>query len=234
MLKSAAVSAVCIFVLVGCATTPPEQSRKRASIPSATSFGFYHKVEKGQTLWKISRIYGVDMDELTHVNNIREDTPVEMGQLILIPRKKEEAVAARPVVTGVSGSAGSAFLPGEDFIWPLKGRIIAAYGQFTDSLLNKGLNIEPRSNADVYAARSGKVIFYNDNFGVFGKTVIIDHGDGLSTVYTHASDVFVKVGDRVERGTRIARAGRIQGGRPYLHFEIRKSHASQNPYHYLP
>ena len=64
---------------------------------------------------------------------------------------------------------------------------------------------------------------------------MIDHGDGLSTVYARNSEVFVKIGDEVQRGVRIAKVG--QAGRDknsYLHFEIRKRHVPQNPYFYLP
>jgi murein DD-endopeptidase MepM/ murein hydrolase activator NlpD len=102
-------------------------------------------------------------------------------------------------------------------------------------MVNKGINIAPTGSPDVLAMRSGKVIFYADNFGSFGKTIIIDHGDGLSTVYARNQDVFIKPGEWVKKGSVIAKAG--SAGRDkdiYLHFEIRRSGAPQNPYYYLP
>ena len=102
-------------------------------------------------------------------------------------------------------------------------------------MLNKGINIQPYSGSDVVAARSGRVVFYADNFGGYGKTIIIEHEDGLSTVYARNQSVFTKAGESVQKGAVIAKAG--SAGRDkntYLHFEIRKGHIAQNPYYYLP
>ena len=95
--------------------------------------------------------------------------------------------------------------------------------------------IQPSGNLDVIASRNGRVVFLSENFGGFGKTLIVDHGDGLSTVYARNLAVFVKAGDNVQKGQLIARAG--SAGRDknvYLHFEVRKGYVSQNPYYYLP
>jgi murein DD-endopeptidase MepM/ murein hydrolase activator NlpD len=122
----------------------------------------------------------------------------------------------------------------EEFIWPIKGRVISAFGQTFNNMINKGINIQPYGALDVVAARSGRVIFYNDNFENFGKTIIIGHNDGLSTIYARNSEVFIRVGDKVQKGTLIAKAG--SAGRDkttYLHFEVRKGHIPQNPFFYL-
>jgi murein DD-endopeptidase MepM/ murein hydrolase activator NlpD len=81
---------------------------------------------------------------------------------------------------------------------------------------------------------SGRVIFSEDKVRGFGKTVIIDHGDGIQTVYSHNSEILVKIGEDVRQGKPVAKVG--SGGRgnsPYLHFEIRKRHKPQNPFYYL-
>lgn len=239
-------------LLAGCATV---QKTSTSPVRPAGIGGTYHRVKKGQTLWRISRIYGVDIDDITGVNRLREDAPIEIGQVLFIPRR---AVSSLPTDAGTgsktavsapssavsSASAGGgitryapASSSGEDFIWPMKGRIISSYGRDSNDMPNRGIDIEPRCSSDVSAARSGRVVFHNDNFGLFGKTIIIDHGDGLSSVYTNVSDVFVKIGEILARGARIARvnaSGAAAGRRPYLHFEIRKAYASRNPYYYLP
>jgi murein DD-endopeptidase MepM/ murein hydrolase activator NlpD len=182
--------------------------------------GIYHRVERGQTLWRISKIYNVDVDELAQINHIPDTTAVEIGQLIFVPNRQ------RPKAIEYSS---------DDFIWPLRGKVIATFGQTYNNMLNKGLNIQPYANLDIVAARSGRVIFYSDNFGSFGKTLIIDHGDGFSTVYARNEEVFIRIGDSVQKGNVISRAG--QAGRDksrYLHFEIRKGSIPQNPYYFLP
>jgi len=213
-----------LVLLSGCATAPTTTTTaviKPDNIP-----GTFHKVEKGQTLWKISKIYNIDIDDLAQINHISDSTKIEVGQKILIPKYLKKQTNP---VNNFSGNNT------DDFSWPLRGKIIASFGQTVNSMLNKGIDITPIENYNVTASRSGKIVFCNPNFTGFGKTIIIDHGDGFSTVYTRNAEVFVKTGDTVERGAVIAKAG--QTGRnknTYLHFEIRKGSNAQNPYFYLP
>jgi LysM repeat protein len=206
-----------LFGFMGCATLPPVASPVSTKIP-----GIYHRVEKSQTLWKISKIYNVSLEELVKINRIFDSASIEVGQTIFIPQQKKPL----PFANQYSG---------EDFIWPVKGRVIATFGQNYNNMINKGMNIEPHRPQDVLAARSGKVIFYSPDFKGFGKTIIIDHGDGFSTVYAGNSEVLIKTGDIIQKGASIAKIGSMRRGRnPYLHFEIRKEHIAQNPYFYLP
>lgn len=201
----------------GCAPTPYIKPTSPSGLP-----GVYHRVERGETLWSISKAYDAHLEELARINRIPDSSSIEVGQLIFIPNRQ----TARNVQLKYAS---------DDFIWPVKGRVIATFGQTHNNIINKGINIQPRSTGDVMAARSGKIVFYSDNFGGYGKTIIIDHGDGLSTVYARNSDVFVRIGEAVQKGAVIAKAG--YAGRDkntYLHFEIRKGHIAQNPYYYLP
>jgi len=181
--------------------------------------GIYHRIENGQTLWRISKIYSVDLDEIVRINRIFDVTNIEIGQIIFIPGyPKKQYLPAKVSM--------------EDFSWPLKGKVIASFGQTFSDMVNKGINIQGLKGQDVIASRSGKVVFYNSDFDNFGKTIIIDHGDGFTTVYARNSEVFVKIGDYVQKGTAIAKVG--PSSKDYLHFEIRKSYIPQNPYFYLP
>ena len=206
------------FYFAGCATTPYV---KPVLTPPGIP-GVYHRVEKGQTLWRISKMYNVELEEIVGINHISDATAIEVGQLIFIPRRQ---IAQAPTVKYSS----------DDFIWPLKGKVISTFGQTFNNIINKGINIQPYGNQDVIAARDGRVVFYADDFGVFGKTLIIDHGDGLSSVYARNSQVFAKVGDGIKKGAVIAKAGTAgRDKNTYLHFEIRKGPAPQNPHYYLP
>lgn len=204
--------------ILGCASSP----YLTPAAPPTGLPGVYHRVEKGETLWRISKAYDVDLEELARINRILDSSSIEIGQSIFIPNRQAKK--------GIHIKYAN-----DDFIWPLKGRVIAAFGQTHNSIINKGINIQPRASFEVIAARSGKVVFYSDNFGGYGKTIIIDHADGLSTVYARNAHVFIKPGESVQKGAVIARAG--SSGRDkeeYLHFEIRKGHIAQNPYYYLP
>ena len=213
-----------IFILAGCATaphagpltpayTPPKIERQKAP-------GVYHRVEKGQTLWRIAKYYNVDIEKIVKANRIPDIAQVSAGQLIFIPeaQKREVPVSAAP-----------------DFIWPVRGKVASFYGSKKDGVLNKGIDICARSGADVVASKAGKVVFADTKLKGYGQTIIIDHLDGFSTLYAQNSAILVKPQSMVRQGEPIARVG--SSGRakePCLHYEIRKGDKPQNPFYYLP
>jgi murein DD-endopeptidase MepM/ murein hydrolase activator NlpD len=213
------ILAFCGLNLTGCATVPLSRPTQVSGMP-----GVYHRVEKGHTLFKISRMYSIDIDELVRINHISDSSRIETGQLIFVPNRK------KPTATLSSSAHGS-----EDFIWPVRGKVISGFGSFSNNMANRGINIQPYSNKDIVASRSGRVVFYSPDFYNYGKTLIIDHGDGFSSVYARNSEVFIKVGEYVRQGALVAKTG--SSGRDkneYLHFQIRKGHIPQNPNFYLP
>ncbi|MBM3246467.1 MAG: LysM peptidoglycan-binding domain-containing protein [Candidatus Omnitrophica bacterium] len=195
----------------GCATLPPVGPAVSPQVP-----GIYHRVERGQTLWRISKMYDVDLNEIARINRIGDATNIEVGQLIFIPRQNKPQYHAEYKSSNL-----------DDFIWPLRGKVIASFGQNFNNMVNKGLNIQPYRTQNVVAASGGKVVFSSDNFESFGKTIIIDHGNGFMTVYAKNSQIFVRPGELVQKGSLIAKVDN------YLHFQIRKGHIAQNPYFYL-
>jgi len=209
-------------LIAGCTTITPYTKPVLPSSTGQLTVGIYHRVEAGQTLWRISKIYNVDTDDILRINRIPADATIEIGQLILIP--------SRTSIQNIPAKSST-----DDFIWPLKGRVIANFGSSYRNLINKGINIQAMPGTDIYATRSGRVVFYAENFGNFGKTIIIDHGDGLRSVYSRISETFVHSGENVQRGALIGRAGTsIRDKNIYLHFEIRKGALAQNPLFYLP
>ncbi len=211
--------AICLFILAGCATVP-----KTASLPKPPSGlnGFYHRVEKGQTLWGISKQYNIDLDQLVEINRITDKTALEVGQMVFISSVLQEEVK----------KINLNLIKAEDnFIWPLKGRQLGNFGEVINGRVNKGINIvSSGANTIVFAARSGKVVFCAPSFKSYGSTVIIDHGDGFLTVYAFKAELLVKAGDSVLQGASIARLA----GQRQLYFELRKGHIPQNPTFFLP
>ena len=210
-----------VLLVAGCATVPPYTGPVIPASPQLVS-GMQHRVQAGQTLWKISTLYGVEIDEILRVNHISEEAKIEIGQLLLIPsRGKPQNITLK------SG--------GDDFIWPLKGRVISGFGLNYRNLMNKGINIQASIGAQVFATRGGRIVFSAANFGNFGKTIIIDHGDGLRSVYSRVSQIYVRLGEIVQRGSMIGSVGTsVRDKNSYLHFEIRKGALPQNPLFYLP
>ena len=182
--------------------------------------GIYHKVEKGQTLWRIAKFYNVNMDDIVRLNRIPNATQITVGQLLFIPN----TTAPKPETFEAS-----------DFIWPARGKVVFFYGSKKDGVFNKGIDIAVNKNTDIMASRAGRVVFYDTKLKGYGQTVIIDHLDGFSTLYAYNSAVFVKQGDQVKPGQIIARAGSPPGSSgARVHFQIRKGSKPQNPFYYLP
>ncbi len=82
--RSALFAVICLlFMVCGCATVPRTlPSGPQVASPAA---GLYHTVTAGQTLWRISRIYGVDLQALKSANRITDPTQLAVGQRLLIP-----------------------------------------------------------------------------------------------------------------------------------------------------
>jgi murein DD-endopeptidase MepM/ murein hydrolase activator NlpD len=98
---------------------------------------------------------------------------------------------------------------------------------------HEGVDFAAETGTPINAAASGKVI-YADFHPAYGKSVEIDHGNGLVTRYAHGSELLVKEGDLVVRGQRISRVGSTgRSTGPHLHFEVRLNGVAQNPGRFL-
>ncbi len=93
-------------------------------------------------------------------------------------------------------------------------------GKPIDHQVHLGMDIASTARVEIKAANRGKVIF-TDYLGIYGNTIILDHGQGLFSLYSHLSRIDVQVGDMVEQGTIIARSGATgMAGGDHLHFSI--------------
>ena len=98
---------------------------------------------------------------------------------------------------------------------------------------HEGIDFMAEHGAPIQAAAGG-VVVYSDFHPQYGNMVEIDHGNGLSTRYAHASTRAVKVGDVVMRGAKlgeVGRTGRATG--THLHFEVRRNGPPQDPARFL-
>ena len=218
-------------------TVPAKFEQELRKIDEPHDVGFLkYSVKKGDTIWKISREYGVSPETIIRINSIPDVTNIKTGQEIQIPVQNTaqntilvQNVYSEPVIKN-SGNASA-----QGFIWPLKNRILTQFNQFKNGVKNTGIDIEAAENEDVLAANSGKVIAVSDNAEGGGKIVVIEHKKGVHTWYAHNSLVFVKIGMQVKCGQVIAKAGQSGSAeRPKLHFKIFINDKPVNPISYLP
>ncbi len=216
-----------VVTLTGCATVrkpvvPSGTAIPAVSVKSTVPQGVKHKVRKGETLWRIAKIYGVSVDDIIQANAIPNAASIEQNQLILIP-----GVAA---VKNVESSASTE--KDGDYVWPVKGKVIAYFDDRKSGVANAGIDVSAVEGEVVGAAREGRVVLA-DRLSGNGFTVILDHSDGFFTVYAHNERLMVKLGDYVLKGEKIAQVAR-EGSLAYLHFEVRKGQKPTNPLYYLP
>lgn len=120
------------------------------------------------------------------------------------------------------------------FSWPVRGKILSAYGAKSNGLFNDGINISAKQGATVKAAENGVVAYAGNEVKGMGNLIIIQHSGGWMTVYAHMDSMNVKRGTRVNVGQKIGAVGKTgKVDSPQLHFEIRKGTKAYNPNAYL-
>ena len=149
---------------------------------------------------------------------------------LIVERQREEQArrdAARRAAL-LAGKAPEPVLGGPGvFSWPVSGPITSPYGLRTNPFggggmdFHPGLDIGAPMGATIIAAAGGRII-YAGWYGGYGNAVIVDHGANTVSLYGHCSQVFVGVGQDVQRGQAIAAIGStgVSTG-PHLHFEVR-------------
>ncbi len=120
------------------------------------------------------------------------------------------------------------------FRWPVRGRVIAAFGPNPNGVQNDGINLAVPEGTPIKAAEDGVVAYAGNELKGYGNLVLVRHANGFVTAYAHASDILVKRGDSVKRGQVIAHSGQTGNvTSPQLHFEIRKGATPVDPSQYL-
>jgi murein DD-endopeptidase MepM/ murein hydrolase activator NlpD len=147
--------------------------------------------------------------------------------------------ATTGTATGTAASSGTSFAaaldsavsaasPGATYVKPLNGRVTSEFGPRWGTM-HKGLDLAAPAGSPIRAVTGGTVRRADWNGG-YGNAVVIDHGNGLSTLYGHAASLNVKPGQKVGAGDIIAREGSTGDSTgPHLHFEVRKNDKQIDP-----
>ena len=163
----------------------------------------------------------------------RETAEQAYRELIETSRQIEQMI--KRIQSGdknVGGSTGT-------MTWPAEGEITSPFGWrvhpiFGTQRLHTGIDIGA-DYGDAIRAADGGVVIHSDWMGGYGNAVIIDHGNGISTLYAHNSQLLVSEGQTVAKGQTVARCGSTgYSTGPHLHFEVRQNGSPVNPLNYLP
>ncbi|MBI2104627.1 MAG: peptidoglycan DD-metalloendopeptidase family protein [Candidatus Omnitrophica bacterium] len=164
--------------LAGCETIPEASSAPRSSRPAAPAFqGSYHYVQRGETLWRIARSYGLEVNALARANRLRDASALRVGQKLFIPVPAES----------------------QAFFWPARGRV----GRSGSS----GVSISAPPGSLVRASRSGRVAVATHRLSGWGKAVVLDHLDGYLTVYAGLDQLLAAPGANLRQGVPLGSLG---------------------------
>ncbi len=184
----------------------------------------------------------------------KQDVAVQVGQLedtsaqaeadleALVRAKQEEEDARRAAERRAAQLAGVSLppepgAPGQ-LLWPVSGPITSPFGMrmhpvYGRPILHAGIDIAANTGTTIAAAADGRVIVAGTQ-GDCGKMVAIDHHGGLSTIYCHMSQIFVGVGQDVQRGQAIGAVGMTGDATgPHVHFQVMENGHPVDPMSFL-
>lgn len=234
---------IILLFCIGCSGTQSSQSK-----------GVWYELQPGDTLGVVSERFGVEQLTIQQENEIYDPGDLTVGMRIFIPGVHSvrvqrqapirEVPSHKIVIEGIpdnkivkrtqpSPRVTHRKKGAKPLMWPSMGTISSGFGM-RHGRMHLGIDITRDGGYDIRAAASGKVVFSGRKSG-YGKCIIIDHGRGLRTLYAHNRTNYVGRGQRVKKGSIIAkmgRTGRVTG--IHLHFEVQVNGKQQNPLRYLP
>lgn len=164
-----------------------------------------YTVQAGDTLTRIAKKLGLTPDALQSANpKLKNIHNLTIGQKLNVPSQTQRPPnpAAQTVRTGLQKNT---------WVWPVSGKITSNYGNrslaVAGSTFHGGIDISARTGTPVKASQAGTVTYARFDSSGFGNTILIDHGAGWKTRYSHNSQLLVKEGQAVIAGQTIALVG---------------------------
>ena len=192
------------------------------------------KAERNVVLQKAQNDRAVAMQAIEELN-------ASSAQISAMLKERQAARAAAAAAAAQSAGQGSSYtwVQGTGQLgWPVSGEITSPYGYrvhpiWGTTIYHSGIDIGVDEGTPVHAADSG-VIVWSGWMGGYGYAVVIDHGNGLSTLYGHNSELAVDEVQSVSKGQVVAYAGSTGNSTgPHVHFEVRENGDPVDPMGYL-
>ena len=224
-----------INTLLGCnELKDPDRLPPGATLQIPNQDGIFYVFRKGDTLKKIADRFGIYEEAIWAANSMDRSSVLEVGKTTLFLPGTKPITVVQQAEGGKKDSISSPTKKAGGFVWPLQGRINSSFGWRRDPFSRRkdfhtGLDIKGTHGRPVGAAKAGTVV-YAGWMGGYGRTVVINHGGGYTTLYGHCSKLLVSQGQKVEARKIIARCGSTgRSTGTHLHFEVRRNNVPINP-----
>lgn len=200
--------------------------------------GVSHLIKKGDTVDKIAKKYKIDKEVIVKQNQLEEGEELLISSALIIPGAKK----SMPVYKPSYGTSAPSNIASYHAI-PTGGRLVkpvASNARLTQGFRrgHYALDWGNRNKGPIFAAAGGKVVRSDYGWnGGYGNVIIIDHGNGMQTLYAHNEKIYVTRGQYVEQGQTISwmgNSGRVYGPTGiHLHFEVRINGVKYNPMNFF-
>jgi lipoprotein NlpD len=190
----------------------------------------FHTIARGESLDDVARRYNVDLRSLALLNRMQAPYRVARGDRVFLPAmaRAHGAPASPPVNTERAGET-PALHSNALFRWPLRGQVVARFGDQPGGGRIDGVEIAGREGAEITAAADGDVVYAGSDLTAYGTLVLVRHDGDFVTAYGYARRALVREGQRVRAGQAIAELGQRGGGGPRLLFQVRRGAAAIDP-----
>ncbi|MCU7835548.1 MAG: peptidoglycan DD-metalloendopeptidase family protein [gamma proteobacterium symbiont of Taylorina sp.] len=249
------------IVASGCTSTyAPVEQRNAAKSKDTRKYSGktpkYYTIKKGDTLFSIAWLYGLDYKTIAKRNNIIKPYRIYVGKKIRLTGsaakskvKNTRTVSNKKKTVRYTGKTKKTIKKSTiakshvkiihkvksstklNWVWPVKGKIIQ---QYSPKRGKKGIDISAAQGTLIKSSEAGKVVYSGQGLVGYGRMLIIKHNETYLSAYAHNQNLMVTEGESVKKGQNIARLGRSGTDRFKLHFEIRKNGKPVNPMSYLP
>ena len=229
---------VCValpLALIGCATVD-NVKLEAAKIAEAAR-------QHAEVVYQRQQKYFAEHEVLKTFEDAGEHSEAEVLKVLHAARSKSaspsgsassSAAMTNKPAPRVAGAATPARAEG-GLHWPVEAGVISSEYGARWGKMHKGIDIAAEVGEPVYAVAEGEVVYAGDGLRGYGNVVIIQHRDGISSLYAHNSELKVKQGEHVAQGSLIALMGSTgHSTGPHVHFELRQGDVAVNPHTLLP
>jgi len=192
--------------------------KKPSPIPSTGKNNTKYKVRKGDTLYGISRKFGIPVESLCKINSISNKNRLNVGTVLTVPAS---APTSRKKTANTTSGAPL-------FNWPVS-PVVKYMKDGGNGVKSIGVYIQSRSGSPVRSSAPG-VVEKTGNMRGFGNYVVVRHRNRYLTVYSNLDDVFVRKGQHIPAGKVLGRMDRRESK---LHFQINHAGKPEDPLKHL-
>ncbi|MEM8857847.1 MAG: LysM peptidoglycan-binding domain-containing M23 family metallopeptidase [Chloroflexota bacterium] len=195
-----------------------------------------HFVQSGESLLSIANQHCVTVGNLANVNLLSSYSPIRPGMMLVIPLRPTGNMWADGAIDHLTLNAAD-FPNGmpvnlrTQIIWPSVTHHLTQHFHAA----HRGIDFAVLTGEPVRSIANGEVIRVIDDHHIYGRVIVIDHGNQITSVYGHLSEATVKEGFIVLQGENIGYSGNTgKSTGDHLHFEIRHDGIPLNPCDHLP